>query len=367
MMKMMDRQQRKRDKRQQRMMKKKSKEMMRELLASQQEQHRKTLKALRPKDTVDPSIPPSQHMEADQTVAKYLVGFEKLMKERGTPSRKWPAILPSLLNRKYNQALSILKEEETDDYEIVKETLLAADVEHLLMAPRKFFEAQKKQGEDFHKFCQNLETYYYHTTKDMGNSQDTKKMRQRTVMERFITFLPHQCATAVRDRKPETTNAAINYAKEYFAGRQWSITNYLGHRKWADSGQRRPDYRRQGEGYRHHRGGRQTNYQRNQQGGDKGSQGRQQQQTQEGKPKEKKTEEPQRQGDSKSPYSKPKCFNCGKLGHIKKNCRAKVDVNLLRVFGKARVRQDVKDFRSHRGYRSTQHCLRHSSRHKCGQ
>lgn len=138
MMKMMDRQHRKRYERQQR--------KMRQLLERQQEQHTQTLKALRPNNPVDSSIPPPRRIEVDQTVAEYLVGFEKLMKGRGTPRRKWPAILPSLLDRKYNQALSLLDEEETDNYDIVKETLLAVDVEDLLLAPRRFFEAQKKQG-----------------------------------------------------------------------------------------------------------------------------------------------------------------------------------------------------------------------------
>lgn len=339
MMKMMDRQQRRRDeklqrrrdkeqKKQQKMMKE-SREMMKELLATQQEQHRKTLKALRPKETMDQSIPLPRRMEGDQTISEYLVGFEKIMKERGTPSKKWPAILPSLLNRKYNQALRNLDEEETDDYEIVKETLLAVDVEDLLMAPRKFFEAQKKQGEDFHKFCQKLETYWYHVTKAIDT---IKKMRQKTIMERFITFLPHQCATAVRDKKPETTNAAINYAKEYFASRQWNINNYLGHGKWAEtSGQRRQDYpRRQGGGYRPYQRG-QQNYRGEQQRDDRGSQGRQQQ-TPETKPEEKKPEETQRQGNSKYTY-RPTCFNCGKIGHTRKNCRSKVDVNLVNYLG----------------------------------
>lgn len=67
-----------------------------------------------------------------------------------------------------------------------------------------------------------------------------------------MTFLPHQCATAVRDKKPTSTNAAVNLAKEFFLQRGWNIAKYLGHGKWADqSGPSKPDYqRRPNGGYR---------------------------------------------------------------------------------------------------------------------
>lgn len=325
MMQMMERQQIRCDQRRDKEMKK--------LLESQQAQHRKTLKALRPKETIDQSIPLPRRIDGDQTISEYLVGFEKIMRERGTPVRKWPAILPSLLNRKYNQALSNLNEEETDDYEKVKEALLAVDVEDLLMAPRRFFEAQKKQGEDFHRFCQKLETYWYHVTKAVDT---VKKMRQKTVIERFITFLPHQCATAVRDQKPETTNAAVNYAKEYFVQKQWNIANYLGHGKWAETTNRRrqDNPRRQGGGYRQYQRSR-PGHRGDQQSGEEKSAQTGQQQMPETKPEDKKPEEAQK-GASKYTY-KPTCFTCGKVGHTRKFCRSKPDVNLVQLLGKSKI------------------------------
>lgn len=221
-----------------RMMEKQRKKELEKILKNQQLQHRKTLKALKPREDIDTSIPLPRKIENEQTITKYLISFERTMKERGTPKKKWTAILPSLLNRKYTLALSGLTEEESSEYDIVKETLTAIDVEDLLMAPQRFFDTAKPQGEDFHQYCQKKEVYWNHMMKHM---KTIRQAGQRIVMERFLTFLPHQCAISVRDRKPETVNMAVNYAKEYFAARQWNPKNYLGAGRWADTQNQRRD------------------------------------------------------------------------------------------------------------------------------
>lgn len=314
------------EQRQQQQIMREQQETLRELIRSQQEQNRKTLTALKPKDNIDTSIPLPRRIDQDQTIAEYLVGFEKIMRERGTPQSKWTAILPSLLNRKYSQALTNLDEDDTNDYEIVRETLMAVDVEDLLMAPRRFFEANKKQGDDFQRFLQKLETYWNHVTKKI---ETLKKMRQLTVMERFITFLPHQCASIVRDKKPETPNAALNYAREYFIQRGWSIRDYLGHGRWADqSGPGRRDGR---DGRRNYNGGYRQGQRQQTRTRDEGDRHESPKETTEAS-QEKDSGDQKRQQDRKSVF-KPTCYECGKVGHTKRFCRSKPDVNLVNYLG----------------------------------
>lgn len=234
------------------------------------------------------------------------------MKAKAIKKVKWSPILQSNINKWYNSAIATLTEEERESYDDVKAALLRVDSEDNLLAPQKFYAAHKLQGETFAKFCQRLTKYFQHMTRDLPSTKDANSICQCAVLKRFITSLSYDCQTSVHDRKPTTINQACAFAEEYFALHRWSINNYLGHGKWANTNG--SHFRRSGsdQGY--------LRYQ--QQRGHKDS-------TQSNQQKDKQDDKEQKKEDQSNIYkpphkrpSKTECFKCHKLGHIAKHCRS---------------------------------------------
>lgn len=157
-------------------------------------------------------VPRFQESEVD----KYFMHFEKVATTLGWPKGFWTLMLQSTLVGKAEKAYAALSIEQSSDYGIVKQAILAA-YELVPEAYRqKFRNSRKQEAETFLEFASNKEHLFDRWCESVEIGQDFRKMRELMLVEEFKRCIPKEIKTHLDEQRILTLHDAAISADNYF-------------------------------------------------------------------------------------------------------------------------------------------------------
>ena len=153
-------------------------------------------------------------------IEAYLLQFERFARNAGWKKENWAAKLGVLLKGQARLAYSRMEEEEAEDYDSLKKTLLEKyqlDDE----AYRKKFRTTKKSHKETYKEYASLLTLWCERWISLANRDESvEELKDLMVQEQFLSSLPFELQVFIKDRKPESARKMAELATEYEHNRQ---------------------------------------------------------------------------------------------------------------------------------------------------
>ena len=209
----------------------------------------------------------------------YLHRFERYARAQNWDEEFWAINLSALLSGKALETYSRLNDEDSQNYEVVKEALLQRYALTSEGFRKKFRSARPESGETATQFIYRLRGYVEHWIGLSGRKETFDDLMDLILMEQFMTNSSKEMETFIKERKPLTLQDFTDIADTFVESRSG----------WQRSGK---------------------------------------QQTQRQNPSPRETgSSDTRTGSSGKPTGRSAgqggCFICGKHGHIAKNCNSR--------------------------------------------
>ncbi|XP_068221744.1 uncharacterized protein [Palaemon carinicauda] len=150
----------------------------------------------------------------EEDVTKYFMSFEKLMNRVGAPKRQWTLYLQSVLSGKAHSVYSCLSDDESKDYETVKETVLSA-YRLVPEAYRKKFRSLKRDDTSTYvEYGKKLERSFcdWLTSAEVDNFEDLENL---VLLESFKDNISPDIKLYIEDRRETSFAGATRLADEY--------------------------------------------------------------------------------------------------------------------------------------------------------
>ena len=156
--------------------------------------------------------------EEDDIVA-YLTTFERLMTAYEVKRERWVFKLASNLTGKAQQAYAGLSTEDASNYEKLKEAILQRyDITEESYRQR-FRLVKKKSGESCRELTARLDDL---ASKWLKSCKSAEEVRDKIVLEHFLSMQPEEICIFVRERKPSTSEEAGRLADDFLQARKES-------------------------------------------------------------------------------------------------------------------------------------------------
>ena len=263
----------------------------------------------------------------EDTPHEFFHKYEKAMKHNRVDKGEWGHVLPVYLSGRAHASFTQVDEETLDDYDSVKETILASLGDTPASADRRWWNLTRHSGEDSGAFYLRVRSTGLRRVHGLKTREEVV---EHTIMSRFLSLVSQECYSSVMERSPKDGLAASRMVQEWEETRGFQRR----HRPWR-AGQRP-----------------QTNYgrQNSEQGHMRGSDGEQQGSTNVGNSSSASASNAPHSGTSRSPSTQDNasgsltsgglggrsdrhgqggrknvtCIGCGEPGHIRPNCSNRV-------------------------------------------
>lgn len=146
----------------------------------------------KPVDTFNIKLKGFHVLTSDDDVECYLSTFERLCIKHSVPEANWSIILESFLTGKAQQAYFALTENEKEDYQLVKESVLYAYQLTPNTYREKFRNASKNSSETFRQFSSRLFLYlrrWLNPSDDLLSSKEFVVMMDKLIGDQLISSL----------------------------------------------------------------------------------------------------------------------------------------------------------------------------------
>lgn len=159
------------------------------------DQREKKLKEEREKKRRINALPKPQPMSLKEDVLDYLDTFVSNMEDREIPKLAWPSHLLPLLNASCRAAVASLPLEQKQDFDNLKDVLLATVYEGHRYPGQQLFDGQINSGESVRAACTRL----LRLANRYAPEDDPEVVRNKMVMEIILRALPADAADYVRE------------------------------------------------------------------------------------------------------------------------------------------------------------------------
>ena len=151
---------------------------------------------------------------SETDVPKYFYSFKKLMKIIDCPPKYWTVLLQSVLVGKALEAYSSIDEEQSCDYEVVKDVILKA----FKLVPEayrlKFRSFKKEDNKTYLEFARAKEQSFNEWCKSV-EVKTLDDLHQLMLLEDFKKNLPRDIRIYVEENQVKTLHRAAELADEY--------------------------------------------------------------------------------------------------------------------------------------------------------
>jgi transposase InsO family protein len=145
----------------------------------------------------------------------YFGQFERFAKSSEWPKKIWAPRFGALLKGKAREAYIKMSDEDAEDYDKVKETLLQK-FQLNAEAFRKKFRSAKRAPNESYKECVNRMSGYLNNWFKLSRRDETvEKVKDLLVEEQFLEIVPPGLAIHIRDRQPADSKALGEMAMKY--------------------------------------------------------------------------------------------------------------------------------------------------------
>ena len=141
----------------------------------------------------------------------YLKTFERAVEACGVQKEKWSFILAPEFNGKAQQAYAALSNEDSKEYEKVKEAiLLCCDINEETYRQR--LHSRPKENDAPLELVTRLKDIAVRWTK---NSNTTEKVVDNTIKEQLVEDLPEEIRVLIKEHKPDTGEKPSSMVEDY--------------------------------------------------------------------------------------------------------------------------------------------------------
>ena len=156
-------------------------------------------------------VPPFQEKDVD----KYFTHFEKVAISLNWPKKVWTPLLQSVILGKAQEVYSALSIEHSNDYELVKETILKS-YELVPEAYRqKFHGYQKADDETYVEFARQKEVLFDRWCASKQVHENFNNLRQLMLIEELKACVPNELKMYLDDQKVTNLQQAASLADDY--------------------------------------------------------------------------------------------------------------------------------------------------------
>ena len=150
----------------------------------------------------------------EKDVTNFFMSFEKLMRRMACPSETWTLYLQSVLCGEAMSVYGCLSEEESEDYDTVKETVLSA----YRLIPEayrtKFRNLKKDDKSTYVEYVRTKERMLQEWLNSM-EVEDFESFRNLIILEDFKNNVSPEIKLYIEDRREDTFAGAARLADEY--------------------------------------------------------------------------------------------------------------------------------------------------------
>ena len=179
----------------------------------------------------------------DDIPSEFFKKYEKAMGHNRHAKSEWGSLLPVYMTGRVQAAFSQVADDDLDNWELVKESLLELLGDTPSFADRRWWTLSRLPNEDIGAFYLRIRST---RLRRVDGLKTRDEVVEQTILSHFLSLLPQDCYASVADRRPKDGQSAARMAQEWEDTRAFRRR----HRPWR-TGQRPYNSFRGSEGEPH--------------------------------------------------------------------------------------------------------------------
>lgn len=159
-------------------------------------------------------------------IENYLRTFERTAKFQGWDEHEWGLRIGSLLKGRAREVFTQLKDEDAQNYEILKASLLKKFHLNAEQYRQRFREAKRQQGETTREFANKLGVYIDHWIEMAAKEGGCTDLKQLFLLEKLYSGIPFDEARFIRERTPQSIEEAVGYSEVFISAKEATVADH---------------------------------------------------------------------------------------------------------------------------------------------